>query len=65
MLAELRAEIVALGDTRIDRNTLGSMIYLQKVLKESKLPPSSLNIKLTSIALRLYPSVPVNTRTAK
>lgn len=52
---------------QITRNSLRAMSYLQNVLKESKddtsLPFQNLLTRVF-IALRLYPSVPVNTRTA-
>ncbi|KAK3352624.1 cytochrome P450 alkane hydroxylase [Lasiosphaeria hispida] len=50
VMEKVRAEISALGDARsLTRDDLRSLKYLQNVLKE---------------VLRLYPSVPVNTRTA-
>ncbi|KAK0714745.1 cytochrome P450 alkane hydroxylase [Lasiosphaeris hirsuta] len=50
VMEKVRAEISALGDAKsLTRDDLRSLKYLQNVLKE---------------VLRLYPSVPVNTRTA-
>ncbi|PVH67890.1 cytochrome P450 [Cadophora sp. DSE1049] len=48
VLVKLRSEIAAQGSTELTRSHLRSMKYLQNILKET---------------LRLYPSVPVNTRT--
>ncbi|KAG4428262.1 hypothetical protein IFR05_016258 [Cadophora sp. M221] len=48
VLVKLRSEIAARGSTELTRSHLRSMKYLQNILKET---------------LRLYPSVPVNTRT--
>ncbi|PVH90348.1 cytochrome P450 alkane hydroxylase-like protein, partial [Periconia macrospinosa] len=52
VMEKLRAEIVTLNvDTELHRDNLRKLTYLQNVLKER-------------MSLRLYPSVPVNTRTA-
>ncbi|KAH7411530.1 cytochrome P450 alkane hydroxylase [Cadophora sp. MPI-SDFR-AT-0126] len=49
VLVKLRSEIIAQGDIEMSRSSLRSTKYLQNILKET---------------LRLYPPVPVNTRTA-
>jgi len=67
ILTKLRAEIASTctPNTILTRDILKRMPYLQNILKESPSPtspsPSSTN---RHAALRLYPSVPVNTRTA-
>ncbi|KAG4427616.1 hypothetical protein IFR05_016900 [Cadophora sp. M221] len=48
VLAKLRSEIAAQSNVELTRSNLRNMKYLQSILKET---------------LRLYPSVPVNTRT--
>ncbi|KAH9204657.1 cytochrome P450 alkane hydroxylase [Leptodontidium sp. 2 PMI_412] len=48
VLVKLRSEIAAQGNAELTRSDLRNMKYLQNILKET---------------LRLYPSVPVNTRT--
>ncbi|KAH7378549.1 cytochrome P450 alkane hydroxylase [Cadophora sp. MPI-SDFR-AT-0126] len=48
VLIKLRSEIAVYGNAELTRNDLRNMNYLQNILKET---------------LRLYPSVPVNTRT--
>ncbi|RYN48489.1 hypothetical protein AA0117_g13443, partial [Alternaria alternata] len=66
----LRTEIAATrtAPSRLSRNDLKGMRYLQNVLKESMLPtpnfPASTRVSQLYTALRLYPSVPVSTRTA-
>ncbi|KAL8830337.1 MAG: hypothetical protein Q9170_005773 [Blastenia crenularia] len=70
VLAKLRKEISLLkGRMEVTRSELRNMNYLQNVLKESKKTPSfSLFTcqfrQLINAALRLFPSVPVNSRTA-
>jgi cytochrome P450 len=67
VLNKLRAEIANHGDAELTRNDLRNMTYLQNVLKESKFITIILFTHkrlLNHIALRLYPSLPVNTRTA-
>ena len=68
---KLRAEIdTAFADSsELDRQSLRSISYLQNVLKESKLIQFHATIPCLisdefPIALRLYPSIPVNTRTS-
>lgn len=67
-MQKLRAEVSKLGSkgNTIDRTDLRNMPYLQNVIKESKFGVVSPDLKvlLTPTALRLYPSLPVNTRTA-
>lgn len=70
VLERLRTEIAATrtAPSRLSRNDLKGMRYLQNVLKESMLPtpnfPASTRVSQVYTALRLYPSVPVSTRTA-
>ena len=70
VLEKLRAEINATSarSTHITRNELCGMKYLQNVLKESEVVPRprSWNVSndLSHPALRLYPPVVVNSRTA-
>lgn len=65
-MAKLRAEINVTCGARSDfrREDLRTMSYLQSVLNESMLKNSSTKKELNSLALRLYPPVPVNSRTA-
>ncbi|KAL8893202.1 MAG: hypothetical protein Q9192_005500 [Flavoplaca navasiana] len=58
VLAKLRQEVsnALMDSTKITRSELRQMKHLQNVLKESKAQKNT--------ALRLYPSVPVNSRTA-
>jgi hypothetical protein len=64
-MEKLRAEIASacIADSCITRSTLEQIPYLQNVLKESGSSNISRWCVLTCAALRLYPSVPVNTRT--
>jgi cytochrome P450 len=66
VMEKLRVEIAFTCIVGMHRDDLKKLSYLQNILKESK--PSELIcshiISLTMLALRLYPSVPVNTRTA-
>ncbi|KAL8691659.1 MAG: hypothetical protein Q9218_003159 [Villophora microphyllina] len=71
VLAKLREEISSTlkGSTEFTRSELRRMNYLHNVLKESKkaslLSPAIRHVlRLRNVALRLYPSVPVNSRTA-
>lgn len=70
VLGKLRTEISSVSQDRgseLNRTDLRNMKYLQNVLKESRYccePSSIISIHIHHLALRLYPSVPVNTRTA-
>jgi hypothetical protein len=60
----LWVEIAKHSSVELSRNDLRNMTYLQNVLKESKFATPKLLIYrqlLNPIALRLYPSIPVNT----
>jgi cytochrome P450 len=66
VLEKLRKEISKVPqEEKLTRTHLRNMPFLQNVLKESKSSKcSAIHTGLTSTALRLYPSLPVNTRTA-
>lgn len=70
VLGKLRTEISSVSQGRgseLNRTDLRNMKYLQNVLKESKCccePSSMISIHVRHLVLRLYPSVPVNSRTA-
>jgi hypothetical protein len=67
VMEKLRAEIASTCDanTDLNRDDLRRMPYLQNVIKESRLLGLSARLFIANDpALRLYPSVPVNTRTA-
>ena len=69
VLGKLRTEISSVSQGRgseLNRTDLRNMKYLQMILKESKCCGSSsiISIHIRHLVLRLYPSVPVNTRTA-
>lgn len=67
VMEKLKMEIQSTFAQRTDmrRSDLRSMTYLQNVLKESRSAILYDRVSLTfGEALRLYPSVPVNTRTA-
>lgn len=70
VLARVRKEISSVAGSKVDltRDDLKKMTYLADVLKESMcIPVAFLDLcaKLTgNAALRLFPPVPVNTRTA-
>ena len=64
---KLRAEVTAncSDHTKLTRTDLRNMSYLQNVVKESMFQSNNIFIPGSQVqALRLYPSVPVNTRTA-
>ena len=69
VLAKLRAEIASQDHVpfdQIDRSSLRNLPYLNNVLRESMSFVPILNrvCVLTEVALRLYPPIPVNARTA-
>ncbi|KAI9761985.1 MAG: hypothetical protein M1840_001514 [Geoglossum simile] len=74
VLSKLQEEISSItgGSSEMTRADLQKMAYLNNILKESKPKGDNLRVcstpanrgKTPSIALRLYPPVPVNTRTA-
>lgn len=67
-MEKLRVEVASTNGSglNLSRKDFKSMPYLQNILKESKYGDLVLanHVSLVCAALRLYPSVPVNTRTA-